>query len=101
MVATPRARRRPANSTAPTLRWSVFRAAGVFRITVPSQAWLKIGLATVIVGYGMFKPIISTLVGKLYATGDQRRDSGFTIFYMGINMGAFAAPLLTGWLAER
>ena len=80
---------------------AVFMAAGLFLITVPSQAWLKIGLATVIVGNGMFKPIISTLVGKLYATGDQRRDSGFTIFYMGINMGAFAAPLLTGWLAER
>src|SRR5690606_34568140 len=48
-----------------------------------------------------FKPIISTLVGKLYAANDQRRDSGFTIFYMGINMGAFIAPILTGWLAER
>ena len=48
----------------------------------------------------MFKPNISTMVGKLYAVGDQRRDSGFTIFYMGINAGAFIAPLLTGWLAQ-
>jgi POT family proton-dependent oligopeptide transporter len=76
-------------------------AAGLFLIMVPSEQWLKLGLATVIVGNGLFKPIISTLVGKLYATGDQRRDSGFTIFYMGINMGAFIAPILTGWLAER
>ena len=80
---------------------AVFMAAGLFMITTPSPAWLKLGLATVIVGNGLFKPIISTLVGKLYATGDQRRDSGFTIFYMGINMGAFIAPILTGWLAER
>jgi len=48
----------------------------------------------------MFKPIISTLVGKIYPVGDERRDSGFTIFYMGINAGAFVAPLLTGWLAQ-
>ncbi len=58
-------------------------------------------LATVIVGNGLFKPIISTLVGKLYATGDERRDSGFTIFYMGINAGAFVAPILTQILAEK
>ncbi|MDH7454011.1 oligopeptide:H+ symporter [Luteimonas composti] len=80
---------------------AVFMAAGLFMIMVPSEPWLKVGLATVIVGNGLFKPIISTLVGKLYATGDARRDSGFTIFYMGINMGAFIAPILTGWLAER
>src|SRR5690606_39669942 len=41
------------------------------------------------------------MVGKLYAAGDGRRDSGFTLFYMGINAGAFLAPILTGWLAER
>jgi POT family proton-dependent oligopeptide transporter len=45
----------------------------------------KLGLATIIVGNGLFKPNISTMVGKLYAQGDGRRDSGFTIFYMGIN----------------
>lgn len=80
---------------------AVFMAAGLFLITVPSDAWLKLGLATVIVGNGLFKPIISTMVGKLYATGDERRDSGFTIFYMGINMGAFIAPILTGLLADK
>ena len=76
-------------------------AAGLFLITLPSEAMLKLGLATVIVGNGMFKPIISTVVGKLYATGDGRRDSGFTIFYMGINLGAFIAPILTGLLADK
>jgi POT family proton-dependent oligopeptide transporter len=48
----------------------------------------------------MFKPNISTIVGKCYAAGDDRRDSGFTIFYMGINAGAFVSPLLTSWLAQ-
>src|SRR5690606_33668580 len=56
---------------------AVFMAAGLFLITTPSETWLKLGLATVIVGNGLFKPIISTMVGKLYATDDQRRDSGF------------------------
>ena len=78
-----------------------FMALGLFLIMIPSEAWLKLGLATVIVGNGLFKPIISTLVGKVYAPGDQRRDSGFTIFYMGINLGAMLAPWLTGLLAER
>ena len=78
-----------------------FVAAGLFLIMAPDDVWLKMGLATIIVGNGLFKPIISTMVGKLYATGDARRDSGFTIFYMGINLGAFIAPILTGWLAER
>ncbi|TYT27623.1 MFS transporter [Luteimonas viscosa] len=80
---------------------AVFMAAGLFLIMLPSEQWLKLGLATVIVGNGLFKPIISTMVGKLYATADERRDSGFTIFYMGINMGAFIAPILTGVLAEK
>ena len=80
---------------------AVIMAAGLFMIMAPSQELLKLGLATVIVGNGLFKPIISTMVGQLYATGDERRDSGFTIFYMGINLGAFLAPILTGWLAEK
>lgn len=79
---------------------AVFMAAGLFAITVPNQDIFKLGLATIIVGNGMFKPNISTMVGQLYGINDQRRDSGFTIFYMGINTGAFFAPILTGWLAE-
>lgn len=80
---------------------AIIMAAGLFMVMSPTQELLKLGLATVIVGNGLFKPIISTMVGKLYATGDARRDSGFTIFYMGINIGAFIAPMLTGWLAEK
>jgi POT family proton-dependent oligopeptide transporter len=54
-----------------------------------------------IVGNGFFKPNISTMVGKLYAPGDRRRDAGFTLFYMGINLGALLAPLGCGTLGER
>lgn len=57
-------------------------------------------LALIIVGVGFLKPNISTIVGRLYATEDPRRDSGFTIFYMGINIGAFIATLLCGYLGE-
>jgi POT family proton-dependent oligopeptide transporter len=81
------------------LTGAVFMSAGLFMISLPDPTIFKFGLATIVVGNGMFKPIISTIVGKLYAQGDERRDSGFTIFYMGINAGATVAPLLTGWLA--
>jgi len=82
------------------LTGAVFMASGLFMIAMPDPTLFKLGLATIVVGNGMFKPIISTIVGKLYAQGDERRDSGFTIFYMGINLGAMIAPLLTGWLAN-
>jgi POT family proton-dependent oligopeptide transporter len=74
--------------------------AGLFAITYPDPNIFKLGLATIIVGNGMFKPNISTMVGQLYGINDQRRDSGFTIFYMGINGGGFLAPILTGYLAQ-
>jgi len=80
---------------------AVIMAIGLFLISIPNQDIFKIGLATIVVGNGMFKPIISTVVGKIYATGDERRDSGFTIFYMGINAGAFFAPIFTQILAEK
>jgi POT family proton-dependent oligopeptide transporter len=57
-------------------------------------------LALIVMGVGYLKPNISTIVGKLYGKDDPRRDSGFTIFYMGINIGSFAATLLCGWLGE-
>ncbi len=57
-------------------------------------------LALIVMGVGYLKPNISTIVGKLYTKDDPRRDSGFTIFYMGINIGSFAATLLCGWLGE-
>jgi POT family proton-dependent oligopeptide transporter len=79
---------------------AAFMAVGLFAITVPDPNVFKLGLATIIVGNGMFKPNISAMVGQLYGISDQRRDSGFTIFYMGINSGAFVAPILTGILAN-
>ena len=58
------------------------------------------GLGFLIIGNGFFKPNISTMVGQLYPAGDKRVDSAFTIFYMGINLGAFIAPLLCGYLGD-
>jgi len=80
---------------------AIFMAAGLFMITIPNHDVFKLGLATIIVGNGMFKPNISAMVGQLYSLNDTRRDSGFTIFYMGINVGAFFAPILTQLLAEK
>ncbi|EEP92255.1 Di-and tri-peptide transporter [Yersinia kristensenii ATCC 33638] len=57
-----------------------------------------IGLAFIVLGTGLFKTCISVMVGTLYKPGDARRDGGFSLFYMGINMGSFIAPLLSGWL---
>lgn len=80
---------------------AVFMAAGLFMISIPNQDIFKLGLATIIVGNGLFKPNISTMVGKLYSIADTRRDSGFTIFYMGINVGGFLAPIFTQFLAQK
>jgi POT family proton-dependent oligopeptide transporter len=63
--------------------------------------WLLfVGLSLLVIGNGFFKPNISSLIGKFYEQGDPRRDGAFTIFYMGINMGAFLAPLTCGTVAE-
>ncbi|AFL96944.1 peptide MFS transporter [Ornithobacterium rhinotracheale] len=62
--------------------------------------WLYIGMAIIIVGNGYFKANISSIVGKLYKDNDVRRDSGFTIFYIGINLGALLATLIAGWVGE-
>ena len=80
---------------------AIFMATGLFMIALPDPNIFKFGLATIIVGNGMFKPNISTMVGKLYSPTDTRRDSGFTIFYMGINSGALIAPVLTEFLATK
>src|SRR5687768_8853301 len=80
---------------------AVVMALGLFMICVPDEEVFKFGLATIVAGNGLFKPNISTMVGKLYAVDDERRDSGFTIFYVGINAGAFIAPIITGWMAEQ
>lgn len=60
-----------------------------------------VGLILIVIGTGLLKPNISAIVGDLYPEGGSRRDAGFSIFYMGINIGALAAPLLTGYLGER
>ena len=63
--------------------------------------WLMyIGLASLIFGNGFFKPNITTMVGSLYEPGDKRLDAAYTIFYMGVNVGAFIAPLLAGYLGD-
>ncbi|MEO8461142.1 MAG: peptide MFS transporter [Dokdonella sp.] len=80
---------------------SIFIAVGLFTLLVPNQTVFTLGLAIIIVGNGLFKPNISTMVGKLYPPNDPRRDRGFTIFYMGINAGAFFAPLITGFVAAK
>jgi POT family proton-dependent oligopeptide transporter len=72
-------------------------------ITMRDTAALDVfyfALALIVMGVGYLKPNISTIVGKLYSQDDPRRDGGFTIFYMGINIGSFAATLLCGWLGE-
>jgi POT family proton-dependent oligopeptide transporter len=72
-------------------------------ITMRDTAALNVfyfALALIVMGVGYLKPNISTIVGKLYSQDDPRRDSGFTIFYMGINIGSFTATLLCGWLGE-
>ena len=58
------------------------------------------GLALIIFGVGMLKPNISTMVGGLYKKGDLRRDKGFTIFYIGINVGAFLSAIIVGYVGE-
>jgi proton-dependent oligopeptide transporter, POT family len=69
-------------------------AAGCFLLVIRDQDMFLLGLSMLIVGNGLFKPNISSLVGKLYPPGDPRRDAGFTWFYVGINLGAFLAPLV-------
>ncbi|KAA9131694.1 peptide MFS transporter [Marinihelvus fidelis] len=81
---------------------AIIMAAGLFVLTIEDLNWFLIGLALVVAGNGLFKPNISAMIGKLYAPGDVRRDSGFTIFYMGINLGAFIAPFITSaWIGTQ
>ncbi len=78
---------------------AIIMAAGLFILLVEDLNWFLVGLAVIVAGNGLFKPNISTMIGKLYAAGDVRRDSGFTIFYMGINLGALIAPIVTAaWI---
>lgn len=76
-------------------------ATGHFVLALQSMATFYFGLALVIIGTGFFKPNVSTMVGQIYKAGDHRRDAGFTVFYMGINTGAFIAPFICGTLGQR
>src|SRR5580692_3195241 len=75
-------------------------AAGNFCLAAPSVMFFYAGLGLIMMGTGMLKPNVSVIVGQLYAPGDKRRDSGFSIFYMGINLGALISPLICGWAGE-
>ncbi len=76
-------------------------AIGHFLLAVEGMTFFYAGLIAVVIGTGFFKPNVSTMVGQLYAQGDPRRDTGFTIFYSCFNFGAFLAPLVCGYLAEN
>jgi POT family proton-dependent oligopeptide transporter len=76
-------------------------AAGHFTLAFKALSFFYTGLALIVVGTGLLKPNVSTLVGSLYEPGDTRRDAGFSLFYMGINLGAFIGPLIAGYFAQR
>ncbi|GIG24964.1 peptide MFS transporter [Cellulomonas denverensis] len=75
-------------------------ASGHFLMAVPAEPTFWVGLLAIALGTGLLKPNISGMVGKLYAEGDDKRDAGFSLFYMGINLGSFVAPLICGWLGQ-
>ena len=75
-------------------------AAGHFTMAVPNTWTFFLGMVLITFGTGLLKPNISTVVGELYPEGGARRDAGFSVFYMGINLGAFLGPLITGFLGE-
>jgi proton-dependent oligopeptide transporter, POT family len=76
-------------------------AAGHLLMGVESSTPFYLALGLLIVGNGFFKPNISTMVGSLYPPGSDRRDAGFTLFYMGINLGAAMSPLVCGYIGEK
>jgi len=75
-------------------------ACGHYSMAINSKLTFYAGLILIACGTGLLKPNISAMVGQLYSEEDKRRDSGFSIFYTGINLGAFLAPLLVGFLAQ-
>src|SRR5262245_19356019 len=75
-------------------------ACGHYSLALQFAGSFLAGLLLIVVGTGLLKPNISTMVGQLYPAEDRRRDAGFSIFYMGINLGALAAPLVCGTLGQ-
>jgi POT family proton-dependent oligopeptide transporter len=83
-----------------TLYGGVLIMLGHISLAIPSMPSFYAGLGLVTLGTGLLKPNISTMVGELYTPEDERRDAGFSLYYMGINTGAFIAPLVCGWFAQ-
>jgi POT family proton-dependent oligopeptide transporter len=78
----------------------MFIAAGHYALAIPIAATFYIGLVLVAIGTGLLKPNISVIVGQLYGPQDGRREAAFSIFYQGINLGAFLGPIITGFLVQ-
>jgi len=76
-------------------------ACGHFSMAIPRLPFFYLGLGLIIIGTGFLKPNVSTIVGTLYRKDDPRRDSAFSIFYMGINLGAAISPIIVGWLGQK
>lgn len=76
-------------------------AAGHYVMAIPTGWSVFAGMTLIVFGTGLLKPNMSTMVGDLYPRDSPKRDAGFSIFYMGINLGAFIAPLITGYLGEE
>ena len=76
-------------------------ALGHFTLAFKALSTFYAGLALIVIGTGLLKPNVSTIVGSLYEDGDARRDAGFSVFYMGINLGAFIGPIIAGGLAQK
>lgn len=74
---------------------------GHFTMAIPQMMTFYGGLVLIVLGTGLLKPNVSAIVGQIYTPDDTRRDSGFSLFYMGINLGAFIAPLVCGYLGQR
>ncbi|MFI5807949.1 peptide MFS transporter [Streptomyces sp. NPDC051561] len=79
----------------------VLIACGHYAMAIPVNASTWAGLGLISAGTGLLKPNVANMVGKLYRTEDQRRDAGFALYYMAINIGAFLGPLVTSWLADN
>lgn len=80
---------------------AVLITLGHLTLTIQSLPFFYTGLALIVLGTALLKPNVTTMVGSLYAPNDSRRDAGFSIFYMGINLGAMLGPLIAGYLAQR
>ncbi len=83
------------------LSGGIIIALGHFCLAIPSVTTFFIGLVFIVTGTGLLKPNVSTMVGQLYPAHDPRRDAGFSIFYIGINVGAFIAPLICSYAGEN